>query len=351
MAEYNPNTDVYTEVIEAELSENYTFISDIKLEEKTATQNGIVTPSAGKDGLSKVTVAVPNTYTAEDEGKVVDDGALVAQTSTTKIANGTYDTTLNDEVVVNVPNSYSQADEGKVVSNGALVAQTAHATVTQNGTIDTTLNNSVTVNVSGGSPTGTIPITSNGTYDVTNYASAAVNVSGGEPSLPSEYQEVEYIECYGNQYIVDSSAAPRTGDILDSYASLDSSVSSSSEDGVMGGNASSTFEIYFKADKLQYYGGVSGQAVDITRDTITKIQATFTSDYSTLAIGRYTSSYKHKGKIWKTKLINGRGEVAYKIYVPCYRKSDSVIGFYELFKGIFYTNQGSDSFGKGADVN
>ena len=53
-------------------------------------------------------------------------------------------------VVVSVPNSYSAGDEGKVVSNGALVAQTAHATVTENGTIDTTLNNSVEVNVSGG---------------------------------------------------------------------------------------------------------------------------------------------------------------------------------------------------------
>lgn len=52
-------------------------------------------------------------------------------------------------VTVNVPNSYSASDEGKVVSNGALVAQTAHAEVTQNGTVDTTLNNSVTVNVSG----------------------------------------------------------------------------------------------------------------------------------------------------------------------------------------------------------
>lgn len=51
-------------------------------------------------------------------------------------------------VVVSVPNSYTQGDEGKVVSNGALVAQTAHATVTQNGTIDTTLNNSVEVAVS-----------------------------------------------------------------------------------------------------------------------------------------------------------------------------------------------------------
>ena len=53
------------------------------------------------------------------------------------------------EITVAVPNSYSAGDEGKVVSNGALVAQTSD-TVTQNGTVDTTLINSLTVNVSGG---------------------------------------------------------------------------------------------------------------------------------------------------------------------------------------------------------
>ena len=37
------------------------------------------------------------------------------------------------------------ADNGKVVVNGALVAQTAHETVTENGTYDTTTNNSVTL--------------------------------------------------------------------------------------------------------------------------------------------------------------------------------------------------------------
>lgn len=54
-------------------------------------------------------------------------------------------------VSVNVPNSYTLADEGKVVNNNALVSQSAHSEITQNGTYDTTLNNSVTVNVDGGS--------------------------------------------------------------------------------------------------------------------------------------------------------------------------------------------------------
>jgi hypothetical protein len=71
---------------------------------------------------------------------------LVLQTSTTKTANGTYDTTYNNEVVVDVPNIYTVADEGKVVSSGELVSQSSQ-TVTQNGTYDTTLKNQVVVNV------------------------------------------------------------------------------------------------------------------------------------------------------------------------------------------------------------
>ena len=137
-------------------------------------------------GYSSVTVNVPNSYTAGDEGKVVNNGALVAQTSDTVTQNGTVDTTLinsltvnvsggitptgakqisitsngtttedvtnyaSAEITANVPNTYTAGDEGKVVSGGALVSQTSD-TVTQNGTVDTTLINSLTVNVSGSS--------------------------------------------------------------------------------------------------------------------------------------------------------------------------------------------------------
>lgn len=67
-------------------------------------------------------------------------------------ANGTYTAPSGKAytpVVVTVPNSYAAADEGKVVQNGALVTQGSQ-TVTQNGTVDTTAISSVTVNVQGG---------------------------------------------------------------------------------------------------------------------------------------------------------------------------------------------------------
>lgn len=70
---------------------------------KSISSNGTYNASSDNyDGYSSVNVNVPNSYSASDEGKVVSSGALVSQTSTTKTANGTYDTTLNNEVVINV---------------------------------------------------------------------------------------------------------------------------------------------------------------------------------------------------------------------------------------------------------
>ena len=113
---------------------------------KNITANGVVNPNSGFDGFAKVTVNVPNTYSATDEGKVVSDGALISQVSTSVNSNNTYDTTYYNEVTVNVPNTYTAQDEGKVVDNGALTTQTSR-TVTTNDTYTTTTNNQVIVNV------------------------------------------------------------------------------------------------------------------------------------------------------------------------------------------------------------
>lgn len=121
---------------------------------KNISANGTYNAASDSaDGYSSVTVAVPNTYSAGDEGKVVSNGALVAQTAypSTVTTNGTITTTTNNSVTIDVPNTYTASDEGKVVSSGALVAQTARPdTITTNGSYITTNYNSVTVNV----PTG-----------------------------------------------------------------------------------------------------------------------------------------------------------------------------------------------------
>lgn len=73
------------------------------LVEKSITANGVYNAADDNaDGYSKVTVNVPNSYTAGDEGKVVDNGALVSQTALNVTRNGTYDTTTINSVNVNV---------------------------------------------------------------------------------------------------------------------------------------------------------------------------------------------------------------------------------------------------------
>lgn len=115
----------------------------------------------GKNGLQ-------TTYKPGEMATAI--GAIPTPTGTKQItANGTgIDVAQYASADVAVPNTYAAADEGKVVSNGALVAQGSD-TVTQNGTVDTTLIKSLLVNVSGGGSgmtSGTYTPTARPTADV-----------------------------------------------------------------------------------------------------------------------------------------------------------------------------------------
>ena len=115
-------------------------------------------------------------------------GTATPPTGTKQISitsNGTYTEDVasyaSAEIEVDVANSYSASDEGKVVDNGSLVSQTS-ATYTENDTYDTTTVNSVTVNVSGGgisvddlatntAPSGTVTL-GNSVTTIADYAFA-----------------------------------------------------------------------------------------------------------------------------------------------------------------------------------
>lgn len=97
-------------------------------------------------------LGVADTYKPSEMSDAIDSisGGGITPTGTINInSNGSHDVTQYATAAVNVPNSYSASDEGKVVNNGTLVSQTSD-TVTENGTVDTTLINSLIVNVSGG---------------------------------------------------------------------------------------------------------------------------------------------------------------------------------------------------------
>lgn len=106
----------------------------------------------------ELTVTEDPQVTLDIQEQFVNGGGGITPTGTKTInvtENGTTTTNVthyaNAQVVANVPNTYAAADEGKVVDNGTLVAQ-GSAEYTVNGTYDTTLISSVEVSVSGDVP-------------------------------------------------------------------------------------------------------------------------------------------------------------------------------------------------------
>ena len=92
-------------------SQDINNIPSITLSALNITENGVYTPPSGT-GYSTVSVDVQTSFTPSDEGKVVSNGALVAQTPLSQdiTQNGTYDTTLNNSITVNVSGGGTMPD-------------------------------------------------------------------------------------------------------------------------------------------------------------------------------------------------------------------------------------------------
>lgn len=152
-------------------------------------------------------LGVADTYKPSEMSDAIDSisGGGITPTGTINInSNGSHDVTQYASAAVAVPNSYSASDEGKVVNNGALVAQTSD-TVTENGPVDTTLINSLTVNVSGGGGTDNLAAFCNGTLsrlDDDNITGFLVSLRGSSFNLGSIFlknlKELTVGYCFGN---------------------------------------------------------------------------------------------------------------------------------------------------------
>ena len=71
-----------------------------------------------------------------------------------------------------------------------------------------------------------------------------------------------------------------------------------------------------------------------------------------LIIGRRNTSYNDyplKGKIYYFKVTDKSTGKLERNMIPCYRKSDNVIGLYDTVNGEFYTNKGTGMFDKGSN--
>ena len=62
-----------------------------------------------------------------------------------------------------------------------------------------------------------------------------------------------------------------------------------------------------------------------------------------------TKTYAVSAKLYSTTIYDDDKLV--RDFVPCYRKSDGVIGLYDRVENKFYTNSGTGTFQKGQDIN
>ena len=126
---------------------------------------------------------------------LVTEYSLESIADAIRAKNGTQNTYKPGQMaaaIATIPNVYDAGDEGKVVSNGALVQQTSRS-VTENGTFDTTLNNEVTVNIPGTGTLETLTVTQNGTYTpgagVAGFSQVDVNVSSSNLALNFDFTQ------------------------------------------------------------------------------------------------------------------------------------------------------------------
>lgn len=205
--------------------------------------------------------------------------------------------------------------------------------------------------------------------------------------LPSDYQEVEYIGFGGGQYI-DTGVSPSTYN--GNYKiEIEERHSVTTENKYIIGTLSQNNANNSRGNIRINAGGVSciayvntannsgalnltlNDSLNIDSKNYIKFDADTTNakrefqvnSYNTSASGAFVSKSTQKfrlgglnggttqlyiGDIYSVK-IYGNGTLV-REFIPCYKKSGTVIGFYDLQNDVFYTNKGTGNFTKGADV-
>ena len=190
------------------------------------------------------------------------------------------------------------------------------------------------------------------------------------PSLPDTYQQVDYIQSSGTQYI--DTGVPITSDLRMVLERANVDTNDCIEGAIY--NQNRPFSVFAWANNGAtngYFGSLvgsdtstwssSGVPIDTNKHTVdlsSGSQKLDGTEYGTqtiqpnsLTIGLlgwhiHTSTYPSwtgfSAKVYSCKFYNGGGLI--RDFIPCYRKSDNVIGLYDIINGTFYTNSGTGSF-------
>lgn len=181
--------------------------------------------------------------------------------------------------------------------------------------------------------------------------------------LPIEYQEVEYIESNGKQYInseVIASASIITEVKCQSFVGNKAIVASGNSSGIryqIYASSDGTYYVAF-ADKGSSMGKVPfTEVATIKLDPVAKkatmngveFEIAYTDTVEAVSLWLFarnqksnSANYRSTTKMWYCKMWDG--DTLVRDFVPCYRKSDGEAGMYDLVTKTFFTNAGTGEF-------
>ena len=179
--------------------------------------------------------------------------------------------------------------------------------------------------------------------------------------LPEQYQQVEYIESTGTQYINTNYTPVENDDIniekvkKTGTGCLFSAGNSTNQLILLASSSTNYYWKYFAAgnatafftEELSNFSTISIANGSISINNVVKASSTYAGtvdttiqlfrrvngeSYATASIGRFTITNGNKTKL---------------DLIPCYRISDNEVGMYDLVSNTFYTNAGTGTFNKG----
>ena len=199
---------------------------------------------------------------------------------------------------------------------------------------------------------------------------------GSTPRLPSEYQEVEYIETTGTQWIgtwlFASNNIQTEVKIEVSTTNMDKPVFWN----VAPSNVPNSHYYHLTCYQNKWYCWLnwsetswwtynntiwtqytivynnSNNMLNVNGSDVVSVNGTVWA-WTQLAISYrwWNATYYWQYKYFYFKMYNKTTQQYERDFVPCYRKSDNVIGMYDLVNNQFYTNAWTWTFTKWADVN
>ena len=196
--------------------------------------------------------------------------------------------------------------------------------------------------------------------------------------LPSGYQEVEYIESTGEQYIDTRFILKKSNGFSIDFVPENDVVTTNAPNYINAGGAGGTsntrvgLNCYKRTDngELQFFSWYTDPKITKNQRAILSvinriiyypdgttremnITETNPTNSSMILFAAYNQALTQIYRFSKMKLYNFKlydSTTVVRDYIPCYRKSDGEIGLYEIIEGRFLTNQGSGTFNKGLDI-